>query len=218
LENWVSKESDINRCMGVGDLAKSRNRGLKSGAGIDELVMPWNYDRNDQWVQPSYQQVCGFNLLAQGYFPDGFLAGGLAPPVWAGDTDLKHKIAGALDGPAATAANNLSRYGRTRSRSSCSYASAQCFASLAVEVMGDTANQPSEWQSQLESKIIDASREKTYNIDTKRPWCALVHPYLGLSGILPEGQIDYPCAKGVDDAQQNAIVAIGKLAKSYGAF
>ena len=61
------------------------------------------------------------------------------------------------------------------------------------------------------------SQAKPYEIDSVRPWCSLVQPYLGQSGILPEGQIDFPCAKGVDDSQQNAISAIGKLAKSFGA-
>ena len=32
------------------------------------------------------------------------------------------------------------------------------------------------------------------------PWCAVVHPYMSPSGNLPEGQIDYPCAMGVDEA------------------
>ena len=54
------------------------------------------------------------------------------------------------------------------------------------------------------------------NGDIRNPWCRLVHPYLDMDG-LPEGQMDLPCAMGVEDAQKNAKQALDSLVKGYGA-
>ncbi|MEC8380307.1 MAG: hypothetical protein VXZ96_08295 [Myxococcota bacterium] len=211
---WKTPKQDLDACIHRGEPGTftSNSRGR-----LDRLLLPWNYDRNDQWVTPSYEQICAFNLIAQGYMPDGYLPGELAPPVWAGDTNSTSRIAGDKDGPAVNAVQSLSRYGRPRSRSTCGYAASQCFASLMVDVMGTDSNQPSEWQVKLDQAILDIRQTRPQELEQTNPWCKHVQPYMGISGDLPEGQIDYPCAKGVDDAQQNAMLAIVDLSRGYGA-
>ena len=86
-----------------------------------------------------------------------------------------------------------------------------------IDVMGETNNQPSEWKSLLERTVIRTAQMRALEIERENPWCRLVQPYLGLNGELPEGQLDYPCAKGVDEAYQNAVGAMETLAKDYGA-
>ena len=55
------------------------------------------------------------------------------------------------------------------------------------------------------------------NCAVQNPWCRLVKPYLGQNEILPEGQLDFPCAKGVADAQDNAVAALEQLITEVGA-
>ena len=209
---WITRKQDIDFCMmrdEPGDFT-SQPKGR-----LDRLLLPWNYNTKDEWLQPSYEEICAFNLIAQSYFPEGYLIGDIAPPVWAGSTSPTYKIAGGTKGPAGEAASSLSRYGRTRSRSTCGYASAQCIAGLMVEVMGEPDNQPSQWKSRLERSVIDVAQMRMRDIEEQKPWCRLVQPYLGLNGELPEGQLDFPCAKGVDETYNNAIQAIETLAKDY---
>ena len=56
--------------------------------------------------------------------------------------------------------------------------------------------------------------QSRFHEDIRNPWCRMVHPYLDLDG-LPEGQLDLPCAIGVDDAQKSAIASLGKLLTNY---
>ena len=185
----MTPKQDIDYCMMWDEPGKytSQPKGR-----LDRLLLPWSYNNNDEWVRPTYEQVCAFNLIAQGYFPSGFLVGELAPPVWAGDTTSTSKIAGGSDGPAAEAARSLSRYGRTRSRGTCGYAAAQCIASLMIDVMGETNNQPSEWKSLLERTVIRTAQMRALEIEQENPWCRLVQPYLGLNGELPRGTAGLP--------------------------
>ena len=209
---WITRKQDIDFCM-MRDEPGSFTSQPKGR--LDRLLLPWNYNTKDEWLQPSYEEICAFNLIAQSYFPEGYLIGDIAPPVWAGSTSATYKIAGGRKGPAGEAASSLSRYGRTRSRSTCGYASAQCIAGLMVEVMGDSSNQPSQWKTRLERTVIDTAQMRMRDIEEQRPWCRLVQPYLGLNGELPEGQLDFPCAKGVDETYNNAVQAMETLAKDY---
>jgi hypothetical protein len=165
----------------------------------------------------AFEQVCAFNLVAQNYMPEGYLPGGIAPPVWAGDTIKGSRIAGGKTGSAATAAKALSSYGGARSRTTCGYVAAQCFASLMVNVMGDRGNQLSSWQSAFGTAVTDVARTSPEELAVQNPWCRLVKPYLGQNGILPEGQLDFPCAKGVSEAQESAVVALEQLIAEVGA-
>jgi hypothetical protein len=148
--------------------------------------------------------------------PAGFIVGDLVPPVWAGTAGKTTKIAGDIDGVAAKSAMSLTRYGRTRSRATCGYAAAQCFASLMLEVMGKIENQPSEWNVRFNQLIKTTKQTLPRELEEANPWCSLVQPYMGSDGILPEGQLDFPCAKGVDDAQQNANAALVQLVTQVG--
>lgn len=240
---WVTPKQDIDRCMfkpePYGVAKNPRNR-------LDRLLIPWNHNYNKRieeettdargetrvlttpctevseknktacWVEPTYEQICAFNLVAQNYMPEGFIVGDLVPPVWAGTAGKTTKIAGDVDGVAAEAAMSLTRYGRTRSRATCGYAAAQCFASLMLEVMGKKENQPSEWNVRFGMLVKDTRQTLPRDLEESNPWCSLVQPYMGADGILPEGQLDFPCAKGVDDAQQNAEAAIEQLVAQVG--
>ena len=216
-QNWVTPLQDLDNCLLVKEPTSKMYQNPKGR--IDRLLLPWNYNRDGDWIEPSYGQVCAFNLVAQGYLPEGYIVGDLAPPVWSGDTTATSRMAGDLDGPASDAAKNLSptRYGRARSRSTCGYVGAQCFASLMTEVMENRGNQPSEWQVQLSEQIRQTAIEDKEILDEKNPWCKLIQPYMGREGVLPEGQLDFPCAKGVSDAQEKAVAAMEKLIADYGA-
>jgi hypothetical protein len=212
-DTWVTPLRDLDYCMlhvEPTDYYRKPNRRL------DRLLIPWNYNQDEEWIKPTYSQICAFNLVAQSYFPEGFIVGDLAPPVWSGDSTPTSKMAGDIDGPAAKAAKNLISYGRARSRSTCGYASAQCFASILVEVMGDRSNQPSEWLVEFNKSIKKTAQFDSKELKEKNPWCGLIQPYMGREGVLPEGQLDFPCAKGVSDAQENAAVAVEKLVQNYG--
>ena len=137
--------------------------------------------------------------------------------MWAGDTVKGSRIAGGKDGAAATAAKALSSYGGARSRTTCGYVAGQCFASLMVGVMGNRNNQLSSWQNEFSSAVTGVARVRPEELAEQNPWCRLVKPYLGQNGILPEGQLDFPCAKGVADAQENAVVALEQLIAEVGA-
>ena len=149
--------------------------------------------------------------------PEGYLVGGIAPPVWAGDTIKGSRIAGGKEGSAAKAAESLSSYGGARSRTTCGYVAAQCFASLMTNVMGDRSNPLSSWETAFGDAVTAVARTNPEDLAIQNPWCKLVKPYLGQNGVLPEGQLDFPCAKGVSDAQDNAVVALEQLRAEVGA-
>lgn len=215
--NWVTHFRDLDQCL----MLQDPHGVAKNPTGrLDRLILPWNnvmVGRDEVWQDASFEQVCAFNLIAQNYMPAGYLVGGIAPPVWSGDTTKTSRIAGDLEGPAAKSAQNLSSYGGARSRTTCGYVAAQCFASLMVEVMGDDNNQPSEWQTEFTNAVTEISRQLPEDVAKKDPWCRQVKPYLGSGGILPEGQLDFPCAKGVNEAQQNAVTALDTLIAQIGA-
>ena len=226
-QNWVTPWQDLDQCMMVKD---PTGIAQNPKGRFDRLILPWNYTkegREDVWVEANlrdsesymrtFEQVCAFNLIAQDYMPDGFLVGGIAPPVWAGDTKKGSRIAGGSEGAAATAAKALSSYGGARSRTTCGYVAAQCFASLMVNVMGNDSNQLSAWQNEFSNAVTAVARTKPEELAVQNPWCRLVKPYLGQNGVLPEGQLDFPCAKGVSEAQDNAEVALEQLIAEVGA-
>jgi hypothetical protein len=230
-KSWVTKKNDLRRCIHDGP-----PRNAPSGAKVlDRLLLPWNDSINQEWILAKDEHVCAFNLVAQGYFPEGMLVGEIAPPVWAGTSTEISKVAGGKEGAAYKAVESLRRYGQTRSRASCAYASSQCFAGLITEALGESEIS-SEWKQIFERKILmiarlsvedldqDMSRrfsgeslenyQSRFHEDIRNPWCRMVHPYLDLDG-LPEGQLDLPCAIGVDDAHKSAIASLGSLLTNY---
>ena len=165
------------------------------GSGNDEV-----------WICPTAAQVCAFNLIAQNYMPagdTGYLVGSRSPRSWAGETNTSSQIAGGYAGKglAATAADNLSSYGRSRSKNTCGHAAAQCFTGLMLQTMGRDNSQRYEWREVWSMSIENLAATPLRQVAAEYgPWCAVVHPYMSPSGNLPEGQIDYPCAMGVDEA------------------
>ena len=230
---WVTRKNDLRRCIHDGSPARAPN----GRNALDRLLLPWNNTPNEEWVLAKDEHVCAFNLVAQGFFPEGMLVGEIAPPAWAGTTTVISKVAGGKKGAAYKAVESLSRYGQTRSRASCAYAATQCFAGLITEAMGES-DVSSDWKRIFESKVLtiarlgieDVDRDmskrlpeedlESYNVrfheDIRNPWCRMIHPYLDIDG-LPEGQLDLPCAIGVDDAQKSAKTALDSLLKNYGA-
>ena len=84
-------------------------------------------------------------------------------------------------------------------------------------VMGDKSNQLSSWQRSFSDSVTAVARTNPEDLAVQNPWCNLVRPYLGQNGVLPEGQLDFPCAKGVAEAQENAVVALEQLIAEVGA-
>ena len=228
---WVTKKNDLRRCIHDGTPSEAPN-----GKGVlDKLLLPWNDSINQEWILAKDEHVCAYNMVAQGYFPDGMLVGEIAPPVWAGTTTDISKVAGGTQGAAYKAVDSLRRYGQTRSRGSCAYASIQCFAGLITESMGESEIS-SEWKQLFERKVLTLARlsiedldrdmspriqgesldeyQARFHEDIRNPWCRMIHPYLDLDG-LPEGQLDLPCAIGVDDAQKAALASLDTLLKNY---
>ena len=150
--------------------------------------------------------------------PRELLGRGLAGPVWSGDTGLEPLKSLVIKMVSLRKRRTacLVFYGGTRSRTTCGYVAAQCFASLMVETMGDRGNEPSEWKVTFEKSIQSTAQMFPTELQQANPWCRLVQPYINSSGSLPEGQLDYPCAKGVDDARENALSAIAQLIADYG--
>lgn len=178
----------------------------------------------EAWLSPSEEQICAFNLIAQGFVhdaDDALLYGSTLPPAWAGQTRPNSRIAGgglgAKEGvgKAYEAANDMSRFGRTRSRKSCSYAATQCFTEKFLEISGDEQYKPfdwkDEWNRSLARDIDQLDRRGADQLKELSPWCALVQPYVNLE----PGDIDYPCASGVDEARKSVSRAIGYLATTY---
>ena len=157
------------------------------------------------WVCPTVAEVCAFNLIAQDYMPageTGYLVGGKSPKSWAGETAPASRIAGGSpgNGLAATAASNLSTYGRSRSLNTCGHAAVQCFTALMLESMGTEGTERYEWRDIFADKMRELASEDKEDVAPRfGPWCEVIYPYLSTDG-LPEGKIDYPCAKGVQDA------------------
>ncbi len=179
----------------------------------------------ESWVLPTEEQICAFNLIAQNYLhdeEDRFLLGGIAPPAWAGETTLGSRIAGGgfgakeATGVVYLSTDNLSRVGRAHSLNTCSYVASQCFAEKLLEVTRDENIKPFDWKEEWSRRVS----QEIYQIDLARsnrlressPWCGLIQPYTNLQ----EGDIDYPCAKGVDDALQSVSRTIDYLAAQAG--
>ena len=86
-----------------------------------------------------------------------------------------------------------------------------------TNVMGDRSNPLSSWETAFGDAVTAVARTNPEDLAIQNPWCKLVKPYLGQNGVLPEGQLDFPCAKGVSDAQDNAVVALEQLRAEVGA-
>lgn len=204
-DHWVTPSSDLGMCMKPEPPAPA-----DFGSGVfDRLRLPWNYAPRQEWRDPSAAEICAFHLIAQDYMPpgdDGFLVGGVAAPLWAGATETGSLLAGGQRGLATQGAENLSAVGRSHSANACGHVAAQCFTAIMLETMGESKVRPYEWSREWSRRVgsILSSRSREVVSETAQsPWCSLIKPYMSPDNSLPEGQIDYPCARGVEDARQD---------------
>lgn len=217
-KNWVTPDSDLSECVANNGQVPTSD----SEERLDPLGIPWNVLRHDDYILPRdlRTEVCSFNMVAQGYFgneKDGILIEGVSPQAWAGsakssaakDEATESRIAGGLDGIAAMAAIDLSSYGRMSSMAACGAVAAQCFVPMLLEDLHNNRPAASYWIGAALDHRPSLLRPISYTTqDSKRtlpiapnPWCELVLPYLPKEGALPEGQLDYPCARGIEDTR-----------------
>jgi hypothetical protein len=201
--NWITRETDLSECVNRSSPLGAEP--IVDGTAVrDYLWIPWYGQFGDRL--PGWSDVCSFNLLAQGLLPEpegGLLPGGLPGVAWAGGEG----------GAAVQAARNLDTYGRSRSRESCGHVATQCFTTLLLDVTRkrpslDPYLWPSAWSSSV-GQLLDPRSRSRHVIS---PWCEEILPYLKPDGVLPEGQFDYPCAKGVDEARQRVAASIQRIA------
>ena len=214
---WVTRDGDLSRCISTSAPGETPDLGRGS---LDRLRVPWNGFRSTGWVEPSAAEVCAFNLIAQDYMPaigESYLVGGKATAQWAGETATGSRIAGGQDGLATKGAENMSSYGRSRSSNTCGYVAAQCFTGSLVDIIDSGRYERYEWRDTWMDRLVSLANATPVTIRNYSPWCQLVQPYLHPDGNLPEGEIDFPCASGVDQALRNVEGSIRILAKDTNA-
>lgn len=207
-DEWLTPGGDLSMCLDSTPPDSPPDFGL---GHLDRLSLPWNEPERGQWTTPTEDEICAFHLVSQSYFPveeGGVLADGLAPQLWAGSTATGSALAGGLGGAAVEAAKSLSSYGRARSESTCGYVATQCFVAGGLRVLSDTRAEPYQWMGRWRGWLAGLSTADT----PRSPWCELVAPYVHADGVLPEGQMDYPCASGVDATRRGVDLALQQLA------
>lgn len=208
-DRWWTRATDLAACVSSTEPAlqgPARPGQAELDRRIDHLHLPWSGDPEDAWREPTRAEVCAFNLVAQGYTGElgGALPSGVGAAQWAGDVDGSSGIAGGPEGLAMKAAQDMSSYGRARSRTTCGNVATQCFVSSMIAMTGERSLLPnaarSQWEAWAAGRALD-DRTPLLPMARQSPWCALIHPYNSADGQLPEGEIDYPCALGVQEAR-----------------
>lgn len=206
-DRWVTPGTDLTACVEQSP-ATSPVEGR-----LDQLTLPWNKSPDETWVEPTLEQVCAFNLVAQGRLQA--LADPNEAPLWSGENGAGSGLAGGPDGAAVRAAEALGAYGRNRSTATCRQVATQCFAGELVSTLGENRTERHRWAAAWRRKVADISRVAANEVTS--PWCRLVRPYLQEDGSLPEGEFDFPCALGVDQARRQLEGRIAVLASgSFG--
>ncbi|MCB9670654.1 MAG: hypothetical protein H6736_18385 [Alphaproteobacteria bacterium] len=200
---WVTPGTDLSVC--VADMPPGE---LRYDKRLDQLSMPWNLTPEGEWVAPTTEEVCAFNLVAQGRLLA--LTDERNAPLWAGESGAGSGIAGGPQGAAVLAAEALGTYGRNRSTSTCSQVASQCFAGELLTVLAEHRTESHRWRDLWRRRVADIPRVKPGEVHS--PWCRLVRPYLQEDGTLPEGEFDFPCALGVDQARKQVEGQIAALA------
>ncbi len=219
-DRWWTRGTDLAACVW-------KNQPVLEGDGVpgeaelerrlDRLHLPWNEEPGGAWREPTTADVCAFNLVAQGYATElgGALPPSVSPIQWAGDVDGSTGIAGGLEGLAVKAAEDMSSYGRARSRTTCANVATQCFTGAMVAVTAERTLLPNaargEWESWVAGRDLDP-QTPLQPLARQSPWCALIHPYTSPDGQLPEGELDYPCALGVQESRQRVSGLLRRLA------
>ena len=225
---WVTPGTDLASCIDGGEPVTDEVVD-SSPDRFDVLQLPWNGQgagsnrhrtRTPARSPASATDICAFHLVAQGYLGAGdpaLLADGTVASLWAGDSVEASRLAGGVEGDAAKAARSLSSYGRARSSRTCGDVAAQCFATGLLTVTdpaGAIHYKPYQWTRAWRSWFQGIAGSRRHKVEAPSPWCTLLTPYLQVDGALPEGQLDYPCAKGVDDTRRAAADLIAQLAQA----
>ncbi len=209
-KDWVTPGGDLGLCLDGSAIPDNPSRYPVDR--LDRLRLPWNYDTKGEWVKASGSEVCSFNLLAQDLF-SGVLSDDIAPPLWAGELSSGSRIAGGSSGASWKAAEALNSYGRNRSTATCGYVAAQCLTGELLTVLGDEKLGPHEWQEEWRKRIGRMPTDQKEDV-ASRPWCQLIRPYIHEAGHLPEGQFEFPCAKGVADTRRRIEIALTRVSSS----
>lgn len=187
---WVTPGADLGRCVTTG-------APRATPAAADPLGLPWNAGARGGWVPAHAEDVCAFHLLAQGWV-DSALPEGTTGVAWAGETALGSRIAGGTGGTAAAAVDNLLSFAGARSVAVCRNVATECMLGGALDI-ARTASSGTAVQ-QWRRWVDDVATQRSDRLREARPWCSLVQTWLPRAGARNEGQLDYPCAKGVADA------------------
>ena len=70
-----------------------------------------------------------------------------------------------------------------------------------MEVLADEKNYPHRWRDLWTERVAGIPTWDRQTL-TDKPWCRIIKPYLSEDGTLPEGQLDFPCALGIDQTRQ----------------
>ena len=216
---WVTPESDLVACTSPGE---PLGTDATPPGWMHQLRLPWN-NVDGRWVAPSVTSICAFHLVAQSYFSEGdasVIADGAAPVEWAGQSGPGLVLGGDRDAAlAVVGARALSSYGRARSTHTCGHVATQCFVTGLLAVAGGSG-EVSGWRSRWASWVGRMAGGQAGRMEETNPWCRLVQPYLRADGSLPEGQLDFPCARGVADtrtAVEAALFGLGARAEASAA-
>ncbi len=207
---WVTRDLDLAQCV-------SGVRGPENDQGfgrLDRLRLPWNEVRGGEWVEPTQDQVCAFNLIAQDLLPPlegGYVVQGVAAKEFAGETVAGSRIAGGELGLAARYVKGLA-FGRrdaVSSISACGHVATQCFTSVLLEVTGDKDIERYRWKDAWLRKVEEMADARRSELAEKNPWCVGIQDYL-----IPEreiAQFDTPCVTGVAAAREKLELVMGLL-------
>ena len=239
---WVTPGHDLATCLDERPVPPTFPPELGHGT-LDRLVLPWHGKGARAEQGPTRSEICAFNLIAEDLLPKGeepLLASGTDPVSWAGETSSGSRIAGSVEGGAALSAVNLSTYGRSRSLATCANVATQCLVSTFLDVTDParrvepkdraTRGCPAgtqdpnpltrrieayQWPAVWEAAVAEIPSVPRQGPGARlSPWCEQIAPYLVPSGTLPEGQLDYPCARGVEEARARVARMVQRAASS----
>jgi hypothetical protein len=221
---WVTPNNDLAICV---EPRSPEAAPAGDGAAFDQLRLPWNERRDGGWSTPTPAEVCGFNLVAQGWFaqaPAPLLPEGLDPARWAGEEIPGSQIAGGRRDAAALAAGALDSYGGERSAATCASVAVQCLVSQALDTMREFPDRPFTWAPGYAQRVALLSQGDAGGGPAARrggeplptPWCRLVKPYLPREGAQADGRLDYPCAVAVEQVHAATLELVEQLAAGRG--
>lgn len=210
IPEWLTQDTDVDLCV---DLYEDVSKRKPRRGRWDPLVLPWN-GVEDEWSEPDFADACAFNLIGQNYLggeEEAFLVEDQPWMAWAGGPGEGDDDSGSV-GQAVQAVNNMTTFGGSRSRRTCGHVATQCFTSLMLEVTGTEFLESYQWHDRWVSEVDKLARSRP-NTRAERygPWCDLVYPYLTAEGVVTEGNIDYTCRSGVDNARTNVSDAIKRI-------